>query len=179
MSTVYAASGTLKSAPMTWAELFAKHPRVAENIKARRAAKRVYSFWNYVVWFANDRVKVGVTGDPRKRVSYYLQEAARHDLSYLWFTAIGGLSKPEALFIERTIIRTLDAPRIAGHREWFMGGIDASCAAERLQSDLNLRTQLAQPHDSFRPDAEFYTRNWAHETHKGVTTWFVDIDADD
>lgn len=80
-------------------------------IAKRRAWAIEYGHWNYVAQFDTGRLKVGVTNDPAKRFSYYLQEARRHDIGDVGLYAFGGfLSRPEVLAIERALCRQVAAP---------------------------------------------------------------------
>ncbi|MGJ7497489.1 GIY-YIG nuclease family protein [Variovorax sp. RT4R15] len=76
--------------------------------------------FNYVVFFPQtNRVKVGVTGNPRKRVGYYKQEATRHALGYVTMSVGRAQPKHFARIVETEICRYLKPYAIPKHREWF------------------------------------------------------------
>lgn len=76
----------------------------------------------YVVKFSDDRIKVGITGNVRKRMSYYTQEAQRNRVSHLtWWACKPFHCKRDALKAERVLCRVLADAAIPRHREWFNG----------------------------------------------------------
>lgn len=110
-------------------------------IIARRILAKRYGHWNYVATFDTGRVKVGVTNDPEKRFSYYAQEARRHDIGDVDFFAFGGhYTRPEVLWVERSVCVALSLHRVIGNREWFVGDLDrshdAQCLTVALQSEV-------------------------------------------
>ena len=80
---------------------------------------------NYVVWYQKTgRLKIGVTADMKKRMSYYAQESARHNLGEIIHFSYKPGREDLARFVERSICHSLKEKAIAGHREWFIGGKD-------------------------------------------------------
>jgi len=112
----------------------------------------------YVVYFADQRVKVGITRDVRARMAYYRQEAVRNRVpSVHWWAAAPFQDKGTALLAERLICRSFKQCSMPGHREWFNGDLGdykaIMAAAERI------RAELAHECAAVVPDLPFMARH--------------------
>lgn len=78
-------------------------------------------YYNYVMMMSDFRIKIGITGNPAKRKTYYQQEADRHGLGKIdwWHDADGVPDKQTALLVEREICQRLARIAVGNHREWF------------------------------------------------------------
>lgn len=95
----------------------------------------------YVVRFTDDRVKIGISANVKKRMSYYAQEARRNDVDgIVWWASSAFTSKEGALLAERVMCRAYKEHAIAGHREW----IRANCDGFKnvIESGEELRSAL-------------------------------------
>ena len=75
----------------------------------------------YAVYFADGRIKIGVTADVPKRMSYYAQEARRNRVSSLTWWSCAPVDRSTALLIERSVCRHMREFAMPRHREWFDG----------------------------------------------------------
>lgn len=74
----------------------------------------------YVVMFSDQRIKIGISGDVSKRMTYYTQEAQRNRVSYLtWWACKPFARRSDALEAERVLCHSLAAAAMPRHREWF------------------------------------------------------------
>lgn len=95
----------------------------------------------YAIHFDDNRVKVGVTSNITKRMSYYAQEGRRNRLSgFTWFAAGGLHTKSDALLLERVLCNALKDLAIQGHREWIEG--DAKMFGEVISAISQLRKSI-------------------------------------
>lgn len=100
-----------------------------------------YRHYAYVVWFGNDRIKVGSTGDLYTRMAHYKRMAKQHGIELLeWHSWAPLPSKQWSCALERAVIKRFRKPDPACHydrylargvkpilemREWFLGDIGA------------------------------------------------------
>lgn len=83
----------------------------------------------YVVRFTDDRVKIGISADVKKRMSYYAQEARRNDVDgIVWWASTAFAGKDSALLAERVLCRAFKPHAIRGHREWLRANTDGFAA---------------------------------------------------
>lgn len=75
----------------------------------------------YAVYFSDGRIKVGVTADVPKRMSYYAQEARRNRVDSLTWWSCAPVERWIALRIETHICRHMREFSMQRHREWFAG----------------------------------------------------------
>lgn len=74
----------------------------------------------YLVHFYDNRLKIGISSDARKRMNYYIQEIRRNFCRGMtWYACKPFKNKQQALIVETTICRWLKEFSISGHREWF------------------------------------------------------------
>ena len=75
-----------------------------------------YSF--YLIWFSNDRLKFGITRNPKQRFNSYLCECRRNDIeaiSSIFSSPV--FSKETGLHMERTFRKLFKDDLINGQRE--------------------------------------------------------------
>ena len=75
----------------------------------------------YAVRFSDDRIKVGITANAKKRMSYYAQEAPPNRVNHLVWWACAPTFKRFAMIMEKHLCSELRPQSIPGHREWFIG----------------------------------------------------------
>jgi len=76
----------------------------------------------YVVFFSDERLKVGITSDLKKRMRCYRSEAQRNQIDQVfWWAGAAYENKETALAAERLMCKTYAEFSIRGHREWFYG----------------------------------------------------------
>lgn len=102
----------------------------------------------YVVRFSDDRIKVGISSDVVRRMTYYKQEARRNDVQGIgWWACAPFSCKAEALRAERIVCNACAALVIPRHREWFRGDVTYYAALidaiEQLRSAMGKETGLA------------------------------------
>lgn len=96
----------------------------------------------YVVYFSDDRIKVGLTANVRKRMRYFAQEARRNRVEHLVWYACAPTRKSFARSIETHFCREMRPCAIAGHREWFIG--DTSAFGAVINAIDRLREEFAE-----------------------------------
>lgn len=106
---------------------------------------------NYVAFFAGTgRVKVGITANLKKRLSYYRQEATRHDLGYVAIEGGQPQTARVARLVENEICRYLKPYAIARHREWFVmdaeGFMEMVAMTRRFQDSINTAIEAQEAH---------------------------------
>ena len=100
--------------------------------------------FNYVAFFPETgRIKVGITTDIRKRMSYYKQEARRHDLGNVTFTCGRRNCKGVARMVETELCRALKPWAVPRHREWFVGDYEAFTAVDALTKRMQKQLREA------------------------------------
>lgn len=97
--------------------------------------------YNYVAYFPQTgRIKVGITSNLQKRISYYRQEARRHDLGNVTFTCGRKQYKGLARTVETELCRALKPWSVPRHREWFVGDYEAfekvTALTRRMQAEM-------------------------------------------
>lgn len=95
----------------------------------------------YAVHFADNRIKIGTTGDVPKRMSYYAQEARRNRVEHLTWWSCAPMEKWRALLVERHFCREMRDLSMVGHREWFEG--DSAAFASVIGALDRLRGSVA------------------------------------
>lgn len=75
----------------------------------------------YAAYFSDGRIKIGVTADVPKRMSYYAQEARRNRVSSLTWWSCAPIEHGTALLIEKSMCRHMREYAMPRHREWFEG----------------------------------------------------------
>jgi hypothetical protein len=89
----------------------------------------VSTFQNYVVCFSDGRIKIGMTSNFSKRMSYYRREARKSGTSQVtWWAATAFAEKPASLLMERLICNSYKHLAFAGAREWIKGGAEVYSA---------------------------------------------------
>lgn len=95
----------------------------------------------YVVRFTDDRVKIGISANVKKRMSYYMQEARRNDVDgIVWWASTAFDRKESALLAERALCQAFKPHVIAGHREWFRA--DSAGFKAVIESTEELRAAM-------------------------------------
>lgn len=93
-----------------------------DQIKYEHHCDEENKFYVYLIMFSNNRIKIGVTGNLKKRFSYYKQEAVRHDLKIVRQESHYIVHGKSAAFdIESIVCREYKNASIKNHREWFIG----------------------------------------------------------
>lgn len=100
----------------------------------------------YAVHFSDGRIKVGVTSDVSKRMSYYAQEARRNRVESLTWWSCAPLDRHLALLVERHFCREMSDLAMPRHREWFEG--DSEAFASVIGALQRLRNSVALPSES-------------------------------
>lgn len=100
----------------------------------------------YAVYFADGRIKVGVSANVRRRMSYYAQEARRNRIRCLTWWACAPMDKGLAFLVERHFCREMRGAAMTRHREWFEG--DAAAYAAIVPALERLRASVAVPSES-------------------------------
>lgn len=95
----------------------------------------------YAIYFFDGRVKLGITGQLQRRMSYYRQEAVRNRISgFNWCAFKPFAHRADALRAESALCQAFRSLAIQGHREWFeMSANDFGVvltACERLRVDM-------------------------------------------
>lgn len=100
--------------------------------------------FNYVAYFPQTwRIKIGITGNIRKRISYYRQEARRHDLGTVTVTCGRKHYKGLARIVETELCRALKPWAVPRHREWFVGDYDTFQAIDALTKRMQAEMREA------------------------------------
>ena len=100
----------------------------------------------YVVLFSDDRLKVGITSDLKKRMRCYRSEAQRNQINNVfWWAGAAYENKETALAAERLMCKTYAEFSIRGHREWFHGGSNGFTAL--MQTADQIRALLGGESD--------------------------------
>lgn len=105
----------------------------------------------YAVHFDDKRIKVGVTSNIKKRMSYYAQEARRNHVDGLTWWACKPLPKWIAYLIERRFCRANQDIAMPKHREWF----DDVSYDSVLDALVSMRTRCADVLDELADDVRF------------------------
>lgn len=96
----------------------------------------------YAVHFADGRIKVGVTADVAKRMSYYAQESRRNRVESIVWWSCAPMDRAFAYLVERHFCREMRDAAMPRHREWFEGNAEAfasvTAALERLRTSVAL-----------------------------------------
>lgn len=93
-----------------------------QNTHKHHSAEVNSLFSVYVVIFDDGRIKIGVSKNPRQRMTYYSQEERRNFGKYFtWFACKPFAYKQHALSTETALCRWLSDFSIVGHRGWFAG----------------------------------------------------------
>lgn len=103
----------------------------------------------YVVFFSDERLKVGITSDLKKRMRCYRSEAQRNKIdNVFWWAGAAYENKETALSAERLMCKTYSEFSIPGHREWFHGGkkgfVALMSTAEKVRALLGSENEDAQ-----------------------------------
>lgn len=94
----------------------------------------------YAIYFHDGRVKIGVTGQIDRRLTYYRQEAVRNRVSgFTWCAFKPFTDKAAALLAEKSMCQVLREQAIAGHREWFEMSAQGYGQVLRACEDLRVR----------------------------------------
>ena len=90
---------------------------------------RVSKFQNYVVCFSDGRIKIGMTSNFSKRMSYYRREARKSGIPQVtWWAATAFADKPACLLMERLICGSYKHLAFAGARDWLKGDAEVYSA---------------------------------------------------
>ena len=112
----------------------------------------------YAVYFSDARIKIGVTADVAKRMTYYAQESRRNRVRSLTWWSCAPTEKDCAYRIERLFCRGMQDAAISRHREWFEG--DASAFQSVIKALDGLRADIASG-EEVATDLPFLGR-WGH-----------------
>lgn len=123
-----------------------------ENAYEHRSNEVNSLFAVYVVIFDDGRIKIGISKNPRQRITYYAQEVRRNFGKYFtWFACKPFACKDHALSVETSICRWLSDFSITGHREWFSGVTHKEFVAIIEQIE-RFRFELAIENDEEKKD---------------------------
>ena len=114
----------------------------------------------YVVLFSDERLKVGISSDLKKRMKCYRSEAQRNQIdNVFWWAGAAYENKVTALMAERLMCKTYAEFAVRGHREWFHGGSDGYKTL--MQTAEHIRALLGSESDSEK-DALPYMAKTGH-----------------
>lgn len=118
--------------------IYTQHPLSTEAKKEKTGTSV------YVIFFSNNRIKVGITKNFKKRMSAYSQEVKRNGIEFASsFGCIPFINHQHALRLERHICSELSASRINKQREWFSGDAGMfKCVLDVIQ---DARLMLSSP----------------------------------
>lgn len=107
----------------------------------------------YVVRFLDGRIKFGVSGDLKKRMSYYRQEARRNNIdSLVWFAVKPFQRKQQALHAERAMRLIFRGQSRKSQREWLVKECDFAGVIKTAQE---LREYLGDEVDDEKIDINY------------------------
>lgn len=110
---------------------------VRRSVAERKRLAAEYGHWNYITFFDNGRMKVGVSKNPRERFTRYVQECRRHGLGEVRMNALGGMfSRGEVLLVETRMCKVMAPFAVSSSREWFECDEDMVLAALKMTRDL-------------------------------------------
>ena len=93
--------------------------------------------YNYVAYFPRtNRIKIGMTGNPDKRVTFYRQEVGHHGIGHVAFVRGDAQEKLVTTLVEQTMRDRLRGLAIKGHFEWFIGDVEDFRAAIAMTAEL-------------------------------------------
>jgi hypothetical protein len=121
----------------------ARLARVNAILKSTSTGDRTHSV--YAVYFSDVRIKVGITANVPKRMSYYAQEARRNRVDHLTWWSCAPVTHCMALRMETHFCRQVREFAMPKHREWFEG--DASDFSAILVALEDFRVALADGHE--------------------------------
>lgn len=112
----------------------------------------------YAVMFADQRIKVGISGNVPKRMTYYVQEARRNRVTHLtWWACKPFATKAGALRAEGVLCRVMSSAALPSHREWFEGTAEDFSQIIRWTDEL--RATLGDETGVDRRDIPFLGRH--------------------
>lgn len=118
----------------------------------------------YAIFFSNNRIKVGITKNFKKRMSAYSQEVKRNGIEFASaFGCVPFVNHQHALRLERHICSELSVSRINKQREWFSG--DSGMFKNVIDVIQDARLMLSCPDE----DKEEIEWRGFSTTFKGVT----------
>lgn len=99
-------------------------------------------FQNYVVYFSDGRIKIGMTSNFFKRMSYYRQQAKKSGITQVtWWAATAFAEKRACLLMERLMCNCYRHLALRRRREWIAG--DAKIFAEVIKQSEFVRELLS------------------------------------